>query len=294
MNFKEACKILDIKEKNATDSKELRKKYYSKALKYHPDKYKADNGEKFKSITQAYDYLKTYNNIDIPDNASDYMSILTKFIKLFSPATNWNSIFMDTTFKGIIKDCENISLNIFDNISKERAIEVYLFLKKYQPLFHISDELLEEMCEKVHKKMKNDNLIILNPSLQDILRDNIYKLEIGEKTFYVPLWCNEVEFAVSDDQDVIVKCNCELPSNITIDNNNNLVYNYSAKIDDVFNKTSILIDMVKHKLCIPVRELNIRKQQYYLFKNVGMLRVNDDDIYDTTNRGDVIINIELE
>ena len=128
--------------------------------------------------------------------------------------------------------------------------------------------------------MKNDNLIILNPSLQDILHDNIYKLEIEEKTFYVPLWCNEVEFAVSDDQDVIVKCNCELPSNITIDNNNNIVYNYSAKIDDIFNKTSILIDMVKHKLCIPVRELNIRKQQYYLFKGVGMRRVNADDIYD--------------
>jgi len=294
MNFKDACKILDIKEKDATDSKELRKKYYSSALKYHPDKYTDDNGEKFKSIKAAYEYLKTYNNIDIPDNTSDYMSILTKFIKLFSPTTNWNSIFMDTTFKGIIKDCENISLNIFDNISKEKAIEVYLFLKKYQPLFHISDELIEQMCEKVQKKMKNDNLIILNPSLQDILRDNIYKLEIGKKTFYVPLWCNEVEFAVSEDQDVIVKCNCELPSNITIDNNNNLVYNYSAKIDDVFKKTNILIDMVKHKLCIPVRELNIRSQQYYLFKNVGMLRVNDDDIYDTTKRGDVIVNIELE
>ena len=81
---------------------------------------------------------------------------------------------------------------------------------------------------------------------------------------------------------------------ITIDNNNNLIYNYSAKIEDVFKKTSILIDMVKHKLCIPVRELNIRPQQYYLFKNVGMLRVNDDDIYDTSKRGDVIVNIELE
>lgn len=201
---------------------------------------------------------------------------------------------MDTTFKGIIKDCENISLNIFDNISKERAIEVYLFLKKYQPLFHISDELLEEMCEKVHKKMKNDNLIILNPSLQDILKDNIYKLEIGEKTFYVPLWCNEVEFAVSDEQDVIVKCNCELPSNMTIDSNNNLIYNYSAKIEDVFKKISIIIDMVKHKLCIPVRELHLQKQQYYMFKSVGMLRVNEEDIYDTSDRGDVIINIELE
>jgi DnaJ-class molecular chaperone len=294
MDFKKACKNLEISEKNAIDHKELRKQYYCMALKYHPDKYKSDDGERFKKIKESYEYLKTYNKIDIADNTSDYMSILNKFIKLFSPSTNWNSLFMDTTFKGIVKDCENISLNIFNNISKEKSIEVYLFLKKYQPMFHISDELLEQMCEKVHKKMKNDNLIILNPSLDDILNDNIYKLKIGEKTFYVPLWCNEVEFAVSEDQDVIVKCNCELPSNITIDNNNNLIYNYTAKIQDVFNEKSILIDMIKHKLRIPVRELNIRSQQYYLFKNVGMLRVNDDDIYDTSNRGDIIINIELE
>ena len=98
------------------------------------------------------------------------------------------------------------------------------------------------MCEKVHKKMKNDNLIILNPSLQDILHDNIYKLEIEEKTFYVPLWCNEVEFAVSDDQDVIVKCNCELPSNITIDNNNNI----KKRVVSLFNDLG-LIDKLDKK-----------------------------------------------
>ena len=92
-------------------------------------------GERFKKIKESYEYLKTYNKIDIADNTSDYMSILNKFIKLFSPSTKWNSLFMDTTFKGIVKDCENISLNIFDNISKEKSIEVYLFFKEVYPLY---------------------------------------------------------------------------------------------------------------------------------------------------------------
>ena len=293
MDFNKACKILNINKGDAENQTKIKKQYYSLALKFHPDKYR-DDGEKFREIKEAYEYLKTYNNIDISDNTNDYMSILNKFIKLFSPATNWDAIFMDTTFKGIVKDCENISLNIFDNISKDRAIEVYIFLKKYQSLFHISDELLVQMCEKVQKKMKNDNLIILNPTLEDILQDKIYKLEIRDKTFYIPLWCNEVEFSVSEDEDVIIKCNCELPSNMTIDNDNNIIYNYSGSITEIFQQKSILIEMGKNKLCIPVRELNIRKQQYFLFKNTGMLKVNDNDIYDTSKRGDVIINIELE
>ena len=35
------------------------------------------------------------------------------------------------------------------------------------------------LCEKVHKNEKMANLIILNPSLQDILHENIYRVARG-------------------------------------------------------------------------------------------------------------------
>ena len=37
-------------------------------------------------------------------------------IKYFSPENNWDNLFVDTSFQGIIKDCKNISLEIFAKI----------------------------------------------------------------------------------------------------------------------------------------------------------------------------------
>ena len=70
MNFKEACKNLEIKEKDATDSKELRKKYYTMALKYHPDKLSDLSAaqqkmgqEKFMKVQEAYEAIKNERGI---------------------------------------------------------------------------------------------------------------------------------------------------------------------------------------------------------------------------------------
>ena len=49
MNYKKACKLLNIKEKHL--SKDLKQAYWRLALKFHPDKNpEDDNGEKFKQI----------------------------------------------------------------------------------------------------------------------------------------------------------------------------------------------------------------------------------------------------
>ena len=42
----------------------------------------------------------------------------------------------------------------------------------------IDDDLLQKHKETLQKKMVYDNIIILNPSLKDLLNDNIFKLEL--------------------------------------------------------------------------------------------------------------------
>jgi DnaJ-class molecular chaperone len=56
MNLKEAYSILDVNENTSED--ELKKKYRTLAAKYHPDVYKNDNGDKFKQINEAYNFIK--------------------------------------------------------------------------------------------------------------------------------------------------------------------------------------------------------------------------------------------
>ena len=129
MNRKKALETLHL-ESGPITKKQIKKAYYTLAIKYHPDK-SSSNSEKFLQIKEAYDFLNICEPIDgdeDEDDANDFISLLQKCIKLVSPNTNWSNLFMDTTFKNIINDCENISLKIFNDLSKEKSIEIFTFL----------------------------------------------------------------------------------------------------------------------------------------------------------------------
>ena len=115
MNYQRAKDILQIKE--PINKKDVKKSYYSLAIKYHPDKSK-DNSQKFLEIKEAYEFLNKYLDYEeeTEEDAGDYISLIQKCIKLISPTTQWSNLFMDSTFKNIINDCQNISLKIFYQI----------------------------------------------------------------------------------------------------------------------------------------------------------------------------------
>ncbi|WNB17945.1 J domain-containing protein [Marivirga arenosa] len=55
LTYNQAIEILELQHNATTD--EIKLAYRRLAKKYHPDIYKLDNGEKFKSISQAYEFL---------------------------------------------------------------------------------------------------------------------------------------------------------------------------------------------------------------------------------------------
>jgi len=138
MDYDKACEILDISQKHLDE--DVKKAYFRMALRYHPDKYKEDNGEKFKEVKLAYDFLtdnKRVNKVEIDENI-DYGELIKMCMRYFSPETKWDSLFVDTSFTGIMKDCQRISLKIFDRLNKDKAKQVYDFLFKFNYVLGIN------------------------------------------------------------------------------------------------------------------------------------------------------------
>ena len=293
MDYEKACEILEISQKHLDD--DVKKAYFRMALRYHPDKYKEDTGEKFKEVKAAYDFLtnnRRVHKIEIDENI-DYKELIKMCLKYFSPETTWDSLFVDTSFTGIMKDCQKISLKIFDKLSKDKAKKVYDFLYKFNYVLGIDDELLSKYREALQKKMVYDNIIILNPLLKDLMDDNIFKLEVDGKEFYVPLWHHELHFSLQK-KDLIVRCEPEIPKDIWINESNNMYIQKQISIKDLFEKSFYEFEVGEKILRIDSESLKITKEkQIVLLKESGILRINEEHTFDASLRGDIYVEVFL-
>jgi len=294
MNYKNACEILDINEKHLDE--DVKKAYFRMALRYHPDKYKEDDGEKFKEVKSAYDFLlnekKNVGKIEIDENI-DYKELIKMCMRYFSPETIWDSLFVDTSFTGIMKDCQNISFKIFDKLNKDKAKQVYDFLFKFNYVLGINEEVLSKYKEVLQKKMVYDNIIILNPSLKDLFNDNIFKLEVDNTVFYVPLWHHELHFSLQE-KDLVVRCEPDIPKEIWINESNNMYIQKQISINDLFEKGFYEFEVGEKSFKITSDSLKITKEkQIILLKESGILRINEEDTYDSTLRSDIYVEVFL-
>ena len=286
MDYKKACDLLDLQ----YDYKkgDIKRAYYKKAIQFHPDK-NPDGEEMFKKVNDAYIFLQNGVDTDMKRENMKYMDFIRKII---SPECEWNELFISTTIKNILVDCEKGAIKVFQHLKKENAIKMYHFVCKYSDILYISDEILLEMKNILKTKMKDDNIIILNPRLDDLLHDKIYRLEVEDHTFYIPLWHNEVCYDISGN-DLIVKCIPELVPDITIDNYNNIHYKMNISIQKLFDDKEIVIQMADKKWTIPSSHFKIVDIQTYILRKEGMLKINDTNIYDDVDRGHIYVEIHL-
>ena len=294
MDCNKACEILEISQKHTSD--QVKKAYFRMALRFHPDKYKDDNGEKFKEVKSAYEFLSSkdnnYEKINIDDDIN-YKELIKMCVNYFSPDTNWDNIFIDTSFQGIMKDCQKISLKIFEILNKERARQVYEFIYKFNSVMGVDIELLNNFKKILQNKMVYDNIIILNPSLKDLFNDNIFKLEIDEKEFYVPLWHHELHYGLKG-KDLVVRCEPEIPDNIWINESNNIYLTMQISIKDLFEKGFHEFKVGEKMFKIESESLKITKEkQIVLLKEKGILRINEKHTFDTSLRGDIYVEVFL-
>jgi len=304
MNYKTALEILeiDMSEKKYSDInlEYLKKQYHKLALQNHPDKNgnTKESKEKFQVINEAYEYLKkeiNFNEQGEKTTSTVYIDILQSFLsEIF--AGKYNDQFYEIIKKIIVKKIPN---KLFKELNKEMAFDIYSFLSKYKNILHISQEILDNLMEVVHKKYEDVmEYYKLNPSIDDLFENNVYKLYVNEQLFLVPLWHNELYFESSElnnFKEIIVSCEPELSKNIKIDENNNLIVKIEFSSIDlpnlITNNGNIFFKIGKKELSIPVNKLYMKPNQYYRIKNEGLSKINENDIYDVSNKSDIIVNI---
>ena len=151
--------------------------------------------------------------------------------------------------------------------------------------------------EIVVKKYDNVEIYKLNPSINDLINNNLYKLHINNDILFVPLWHNESYFD-SSGCEIMVICEPELPPNIKIDENNNNIWietiiNANSLADLILNNASIPIKIGNLELSIPIEELRMKKEQFYKIQRQGLSRIKQN-IYDVSDKADIIVKIILQ
>lgn len=299
MEFKIARQLLEL-DKEFT-KEELRKAYFKKCLQYHPDKNK-NGAEMFKLCLDANETLEKYlNNKNDSSNLTDknnvasvssksYNEIFQEYISMMKNKYNINDSIIKDVFLNIIRSCSNISLKIFEDLDKATMMEVYELLIKWKNIFHIDNELLENMKTVMLSKYQTSELYTLEPTLQDLFEHNIYKLIVKEKVYYAPLWHHELYF----NNNIVVYINPIIENNeLEIDEGNNIIIFKKLVIQDILHSDTIDINIANKKFSILTSELHIKPIQEYRFYNCGIPKINTKEVFDISNLGDIIVYIIL-
>jgi hypothetical protein len=309
MNYKDAFDILEINtyeiSYNDLTLEYLKKKYHKLALRNHPDKNgnTPESNEKFKQINEAYDYLKREINISPIDenineestsSSSVYFDVLNIFMK--SAMEGKYNEFISKIVNDIVFASKKISLKLFEDLDKDSALSIYIFLSKHRFTLHLTEKILEEVRQVVIQKYENVQIFKLNPIVNDLLNNNFYKLYVDNELYLVPLWHNESYFDGSGCE-IIVMCEPELPESIKIDDENNIHTEIFIDLKNdipilLKNNRNIIVKIGDNEFTIYLSKLNIKPEQYYKIKNEGISKIKND-VCDVSEKADIIVKINI-
>jgi curved DNA-binding protein CbpA len=320
INIKDARAMLGVSRDFSLE--ELNKRFRILALRLHPDK----NGNTpeataaFQELNAAYrlllpgvnDRTNKYSGAgagaDANADIETYSNIFMNFMKsLFRSERNpqqddadgVNPILLDLLHR-IVHDYASGSVNAaLDSLDPSVLFQLYDTLEQYNAAVSMDARVFEEITQTLREKMQKNNIIVLRPSLKDVLQNNISVLQYEGQTFYVPLWHSELHYRVEgSDKQLIVKCVPVLPDHMSIDANNELRIDVRADIRELLNRSGgVLRIPLYDDECVELKvgDLHIKSGQIIVLQNnkFGISLICSNDIYEVNNKAPIRVCVQL-
>lgn len=231
MNRERAQILLGVS--HTVTPQQLKKIYYKKALKCHPDK--QGNTEEFLELKEAYECLSNHRDPILP--------------LLFNSSIHY----------------------VLSALDPQILISIYTLLLDYKEL------IPESVFVTIQKQIPP--IIILEPTLNDLLHQNVYIYTHNDRKYFIPLWHHEL---IYDDFTVLCKPKVEL------DEDNNVYLDVYAKINDVFLK-GLFIESISHN--VDVSKLML--VPYQIYTTPSTIPKIQEDIYSVKECAMFILRIYL-
>lgn len=274
MNIEIALNIMNITndELYNMDTIQLKKIYYKQALKTHPDK--GGSNEEFKKLQEAYDYLtiiielnnttqdREYNTKDIINNFKQY----------------------------IYKYVNSVSLSYLDECDKKQLNSLEIILNHYK------DKIPTSIYNKIYKIVKKDsnNEFILEPTIDELVNDKIYRFHYNNEIFNVPLWHSEMYYDTITNIEICIKCIPNLPEFIDIDCDNNIHIFIKKNIKDIFINQYIKFNLTDTKvITVDSKDISFLPSQEIIIPRIGISKINNSNIYNTSVKSNIILHLTL-
>lgn len=278
MNSKEAYAILGLDA--GASMNDIKRAYRLLALKYHPDKNGSANHEMFISVKDAYELLTETVLENVSSSSSSSYHLLNELLNMLMQNERVKDM--------IIKQ----SVELFASLSRGKQVAIYKILVLHKEYLYLSDDFLGRCSEIIRglreqsssiKCSKVSEYYVLNPTLDDLFGQCVYKLDTDNGVIYVPLWHRRI---VIDNN--VIDCIFPHTDGIKIDDNGDVHIYVDTEITKVLEAGIIDCD---YNIVVDASELRVTKSQIVCIKGKGIPVADTNDIYNVANVSDVYVHV---
>lgn len=268
-----------------------------------------DATERFQEINDAYLFLKKIHDgetiyaeddddIDNEDEPSihTYKTMISMYLSRFFRNvcdTDIKQRIAKMAISKILGLCEKKATEYVRRLDITTLSKIYEILVQYKEAFHVSEHLLSVVRDILSEKAGDNTCILLNPFLEDLQADNLYKITEGGQTYIVPLWHQELVYDCSGS-DLMVRCCPVLPEHMEIDEDNDIRVYLEYTLTELWGKETVSVPFGNTSLEFYPKSLYISEySQTIYFRGAGVSRVNRTNMFENSRRSDVYLIITI-